>query len=66
MSVIEAGANRGVTAVTIARQISDRGHLYAFEPVPEFYLEPKANLLRIALGIQCGRAPDKLDAFCYV
>jgi len=22
--------------------------------------------LRIALGIQCGRAPYKLDAFCYV
>ena len=46
MSVIEAGANRGVTAVAIARQMSDRGHLYAFEPVREFHLELKANLLR--------------------
>ncbi|RLC63381.1 MAG: hypothetical protein DRI48_08510, partial [Chloroflexi bacterium] len=37
MHVIEAGANRGVTAVAIAREIGSEGRLYTFEPVPEFY-----------------------------
>jgi len=46
MYVIEAGAHRGVTAVAIARQIGREGHLYAFEPVPEFYAQLKENLLR--------------------
>ncbi len=46
MHVVEAGANRGVTAVAIAKQIGNEGHLYAFEPVPEFYGELKENLLR--------------------
>jgi len=65
MRVIEAGSNRGVTAVAIAKQIGSEGHLYAFEPVPEFYAELKENLLRndvknasahpLALGNRRGR-----------
>jgi len=50
MHVIEAGANRGVTAVAIAKKIGAEGHLYAFEPVPEFYGELKENLLRNDAG----------------
>ena len=46
MHVIEAGANRGVTAVAIAREIGSVGRLYTFEPVPEFYEELKASLVR--------------------
>ena len=46
MRVIEVGSNRGVTAVAIAREIGTEGHLYAFEPVPEFYRELQENLVR--------------------
>jgi len=46
MHVVEAGANRGVTAVAIAKEIGGKGHLYAFEPVPAFYGELQENLLR--------------------
>lgn len=65
MHVIEAGANRGVTAVATAREIGTGGHLYAFEPVPEFYAALKENLRRndaenvslhqLALGNRRGR-----------
>jgi len=65
MRAIEAGANRGVTAVAISRQIGAQGHLYALEPVPEFYTELKENLRRngadnvsahqLALGNRRGR-----------
>ena len=65
MRAIEAGANRGVTAVAISRQIGAQGHLYALEPVPEFYTELKENLRRngaenvsihpLALGERRGR-----------
>ena len=65
MRVVEAGAHRGVTAVAIAKQIGPQGHLYAFEPVPEFYAELRENLRRndaknvtahpLALGDQPGR-----------
>ena len=46
MRVIEAGANTGVTAVAIAEAIGDTGHLYAFEPVPEYYTILTQNLSR--------------------
>ena len=49
MYVIEAGANRGVTAVALAKAIGEPGHLYAFEPVPEYYAELKENLSRNAV-----------------
>jgi FkbM family methyltransferase len=46
MRVIEAGANTGVTAVALAKEIGDTGHLYAFEPVPEHYRTLMENLSR--------------------
>jgi len=46
MRVIEAGSNSGVTAVAIAKEIGDTGHLYAFEPVPEYYTTLTQNLSR--------------------
>jgi len=44
MHVVEAGANRGVTAVALAKAIGPTGHLSTFEPVPEFYAELTENL----------------------
>ncbi len=44
MHVIEAGANRGVTAVALAKVIGKEGHLHAFEPVPEYCAVLKQNL----------------------
>jgi len=44
MRVIEAGANRGVTAVALAKLVGKQGHLHAFEPVPEYCAELKQNL----------------------
>ena len=65
MCAIDAGANKGVTAVTIARQVGETGRVYAFEPVPEYYAELSENLSRngvenvsthmLALGSRAGR-----------
>jgi len=46
MAVIEVGANRGVTAVAIARAIGKHGHVYAFEPVPEYFEMLQGNIER--------------------
>jgi len=46
MHAVEVGANRGVTAVAMAEKIGDDGHLYAFEPVPEFCKKLRENLRR--------------------
>lgn len=48
MRVIDIGANRGVTTVAVAREVGSGGHVYAFEPVPEYYDALKANLARNA------------------
>jgi len=48
MRVIGVGANRGVTTVAVAREVGSSGHVYAFEPVPEYYAALKANLARNA------------------
>jgi len=48
MRVIDIGANRGLTTVALARNVGSRGHVYAFEPVPEYYDVLKANLARNA------------------
>jgi FkbM family methyltransferase len=50
MRVIEVGANRGVTAVALAREVGTHGHVYAFEPVPEFYELVNENLARNGVG----------------
>lgn len=67
MRVMEIGANAGVTAVALARAIGDSGHLYAFEPVPEYYDMLKENFsrndvwnasaYRLALGARTERVP---------
>jgi len=44
MHVMEIGANTGVTVVAIAKAIGDRGHVYAFEPVREYYTTLLRNL----------------------
>lgn len=44
MHVFDVGANRGVTAVALAQAIGSKGHVYAFEPVPEYYRQLKENL----------------------
>jgi len=44
MHVFDVGANRGVTAVTLAKAVGADGHVYAFEPVPEYYRQLKENL----------------------
>lgn len=46
MMVLDAGANKGVTAVALARMIQDQGHLFAFEPVQEDYGKLVENLER--------------------
>ena len=65
MQVIEVGANRGVTAVALAKAVGADGHVYAFEPVPEYYRQLKESLslnradnvsaYRLALGNRSGR-----------
>ncbi len=44
MHVFDVGANRGVTAVALAKAVGAGGHVYAFEPVPEYYRQLKENL----------------------
>lgn len=44
MSVIEGGANRGVTTIATAKAVGEKGHVYAFEPVPEFFSVLQKNI----------------------
>ena len=63
--VIDGGANRGVTTVALAKSVAPDGHVYAFEPVPEYYETLRQNLSRndtenasafnLALSNQTGR-----------
>jgi FkbM family methyltransferase len=48
MRVIDVGANKGLTTVAAAREVGRGGHVYAFEPVPEYYATLKANVARNA------------------
>ncbi|MFW6044491.1 MAG: FkbM family methyltransferase [Planctomycetota bacterium] len=64
MTALDIGANRGVTTVALARKVESEGHVYAFEPVPEYYRTLRANLsnndvhnvttCRLALGDRAG------------
>jgi len=49
MQVIDAGAHRGITAVALAKKVQSQGHVYAFEPVPEYYTVTEQNLSRNGL-----------------
>ena len=44
MNVIDVGANKGVTTVAIAKKVGKTGHVYAFEPIPEYYAALMENL----------------------
>jgi FkbM family methyltransferase len=44
MTVIEGGANRGVTAIAIAKAIGKKGCVHAFEPVPEYFKSLQQNV----------------------
>ena len=46
MTVIEGGANRGVTAVAIAKCVGANGDVHAFEPVSEYFEMLQANIKR--------------------
>jgi len=67
MNVIEVGGNRGVTALAIGNAVGEAGHVYVFEPVPDFYAELESNvfensmqnmtLLNRGLNSRPGRTP---------
>lgn len=44
MSVIDIGANIGITTVAIARKVGEGGKVYSFEPVPEYFDTLRKNL----------------------
>jgi len=44
MNIIDVGANKGITTVALAKSVGETGRVYAFEPVPEFYVALKGNL----------------------
>ena len=44
MVVLELGANKGVTAIALAKSVGPQGQVYAFEPVPEYYAALIENL----------------------
>jgi len=46
MNVLDVGLHRGVTTVALAKSVALAGHVYAFEPVPEFYNAVRENLSR--------------------
>ncbi len=46
ITAIDVGANKGLTTVAMARKIGHDGHVYAFEPVPEYYRRLRGNLSR--------------------
>ena len=44
MVVLELGANRGVTAVALAKGVGSQGQVHAFEPLPDYYAALTENL----------------------
>ena len=66
MTVIDVGANVGVSSVAIGRKIGKHGKLYSFEPVPRYFRILQQNLsfnkldnveaFRVALSDRAGEA----------
>jgi len=58
MVALDIGANKGLTTVALARAVVPGGHVYAFEPVPEYYALLQANLSRNSVDnvktLKCG------------
>ncbi|MBW1808729.1 MAG: FkbM family methyltransferase [Deltaproteobacteria bacterium] len=46
MNALDVGAHRGVTTVALAKSVGPAGHVYAFEPVPEYCDAARENLSR--------------------
>lgn len=46
MNALDVGAHRGVTTVALAKSVGPSGHVYAFEPVPEYCQAARDNLRR--------------------
>jgi len=44
MVALELGANKGVTAIALAKRVGPEGRVYAFEPVPEYFEALTVNL----------------------
>ena len=44
MNVIDVGGHIGVTTAAIAKKVGERGWVYSFEPVPEYFDILKKNL----------------------
>jgi len=44
MVVLELGANKGITAIALAKSVGPQGQVHAFEPVPEYYAALVGNL----------------------
>ena len=44
MNVIEVGGHTGVTAIAIGKAVGEAGHVYVFEPVPEYFSILKKNV----------------------
>ena len=71
MTALDVGANRGVTAVTLAKAVGQSGHVWAFEPVPEHYAALKANLSRNgaanaeAFRVALADAPGEVDFYVH-
>ena len=67
MTVVEGGAHSGVTAASIAEAVGRNGHVYAFEPVEEYFSQLRKNMkrngisnitiLNLALGDKKGYVP---------
>jgi len=44
MNAIDIGGNIGITTVAIAKRIGEKGKLYSFEPIPEYFNILKKNI----------------------
>ena len=66
MNAIDVGANIGISTVVIAKKIEERGKLFSFEPVPEYFNVLEQNIssnglenvkaFQIAVSSQVGKA----------
>jgi FkbM family methyltransferase len=50
MRVIDAGAHSGISTAAMAKMVGENGHVYAFEPVPEYFSLLRKNMHRNRIG----------------
>ncbi|MCJ8277115.1 MAG: FkbM family methyltransferase [Bdellovibrionales bacterium] len=46
MHIVDAGANIGFYSLLAASKVSDRGHVFSFEPIPSNYEQFESNILK--------------------